>query len=161
MENITFQTLPEVVSWNANYKKDEVAFVHENYTTSFSEFNIFTNQIANGLIHEKIQPVAKVALLAKDSNLTYELLFGCAKAKAVLVGINWRLAPQEIIYIINQSESEILFVGEEFFPVVEKIENIHTTLALYEQLGHSFSDVLQMDNSLESLWSTRKLDRRN
>jgi acyl-CoA synthetase (AMP-forming)/AMP-acid ligase II len=44
-----------------------------------------------------------------------------AKANAVMVSVNWRLAPPEVLHIVNDAEAEILFVGEEFFPVIERI----------------------------------------
>ena len=39
------------------------------------------------------------------------------------VGINWRLAPPEVAYIINDSKSEVLLVGPEFFGLIEEIKN--------------------------------------
>jgi len=48
-------------------------------------------------------------------------MFGVAKAGAVMVSVNWRLAPPEVLHIVNDAEAEILFVGEEYFPLVEKI----------------------------------------
>src|SRR6185437_9515569 len=51
----------------------------------------------------------------------FELLFGVAKANAVIVSVNWRLAPPEMLHIINDAEAEILVVGEEYFPVIDKI----------------------------------------
>jgi acyl-CoA synthetase (AMP-forming)/AMP-acid ligase II len=40
-----------------------------------------------------------------------------------MVSVNWRLAPPEVLHIVNDAEAEILFVGEEYFPVVEKIRD--------------------------------------
>ena len=37
------------------------------------------------------------------------------------VGVNWRLAPPEVSYVLNDSESEVLFVGADFYPVIDKI----------------------------------------
>ena len=39
---------------------------------------------------------SRVAHLGKDSISAHEVLFGCAKAKAVFVPINWRLAGKEV-----------------------------------------------------------------
>ena len=43
------------------------------------------------------------------------------KSRTVAVGINWRLAPPEVSYVINDSKSEILFVGKEFYPIIKEI----------------------------------------
>src|SRR5690606_21032465 len=42
-------------------------------------------------------------------------------ARSVVVAVNWRLAPPEVAYVINDARADVLFVGEEFFPVVERI----------------------------------------
>ena len=81
------------------------------------------------LIADGIRPQARVAHLDKISDLFFELLFGVAKANAVMVSVNWRLAPPEVLHIVNDAEAEILFVGEEFFPVIEKIRDELKTVA--------------------------------
>ena len=43
------------------------------------------------------------------------------KANVVLVGINWRLAPPEITYILNDAQVEVLFVGAEYVGLVNSI----------------------------------------
>ena len=70
-----------------------------------------------------LKPESRVAVLDKNTDSFFEVLFGAAKADCVLVAVNWRLAPPEIAYIINDSTAEILFVGEEFFPAIEKIRD--------------------------------------
>ena len=37
------------------------------------------------------------------------------------MGVNWRLAPPEVSYVLNDSKSEVLFVGEEFYPIIDQI----------------------------------------
>src|SRR6185436_15526743 len=69
------------------------------------------------------RPQARIAHLDKSTDLFFELLFGIAKAGAVIVSVNWRLAAPEIAHIVNDAEAEILFVGEEYFPVIEKIRS--------------------------------------
>ena len=49
------------------------------------------------------------------------MLFGAFKAKSVIVGINWRLAPPEIAYVLNDAGCEVLFVGKDYYEAIEKI----------------------------------------
>ena len=35
--------------------------------------------------------------------------------------MNWRLAPPEVSYVLEDSQSEVLFVGQEFYPIVDEI----------------------------------------
>ena len=66
-----------------------------------------------------MKPGDRVAHLGKNTDLYLELLLGAAKAGAVMTPVNWRLAPREFAYIINDSEAKVLFVGPEFIAAVE------------------------------------------
>ena len=55
------------------------------------------------------------------------MLFGAAKVNAVDVAVNWRLAPPEVAYIVNDAEAKVFVVGEEFVPVLDAIASDLTT----------------------------------
>jgi fatty-acyl-CoA synthase len=57
----------------------------------------------------------------KNSDQYFELLYGAAKARVILAPVNWRLAPAEIAYIVNDCRAQVLFVGPEFIDVVRAI----------------------------------------
>lgn len=128
MNDILLKTLPEVSAWQAQNQGEATAFVFEEQTINFQKFEENSNQVAQGLLAEGIKPQARIALLGKDSITGYELLFGVAKAGGVLIGLNWRLTAQEILYILNDGETEILFVEEAFFPIVAQIQKDFTTV---------------------------------
>ncbi|MFL2834172.1 MAG: fatty acid--CoA ligase [Alphaproteobacteria bacterium] len=97
------------------------AFIFEDRVTSYKEFDIYSEKVANGLVSENVAEQERVAYMDKNSERFYELVMGCAKSNSVIVGINWRLAPPEVAYILNDSKAKILFVGEDFFGLVDKI----------------------------------------
>ncbi|ODT98713.1 MAG: acyl-CoA synthetase [Rhodospirillales bacterium SCN 65-16] len=115
--------LADITRAHAAQQPDVAALVYEGRTTTYGTLDKASSCVANGLIAEGIKPGTRVAHLDKSSDLYFELLFGIAKANAVMVSVNWRLAPPEVLHIINDAEAEILFVGEEYFPVVEKIRD--------------------------------------
>lgn len=123
MDNHGLQTLAEISARQAQYRPDNIAFVFEDRRLSYSVFDQHANQVATGLLAEGVRPQARVAILGKDSDFSYEILFGCAKARAVLVGINWRLAIQEIIYILQHAQVEVLFVEQAFLAAIESMKN--------------------------------------
>ena len=100
---------------------DKKAFVFEDRVVTYKEFNTNSEKVANGLVLENVAEQDRVAYMDKNSDRFYELVMGCAKSNSVIVGINWRLAPPEVAYILNDSSAKILFVGEDFFGLVEKI----------------------------------------
>ena len=66
-----------------------------------------------------MKPGARIAAMDQNSDRYFEILFGAAKIGAVLVSVNWRLAPPEIAYILNDARAEIIFIGEQFAGLLE------------------------------------------
>jgi acyl-CoA synthetase (AMP-forming)/AMP-acid ligase II len=107
-------TLGELSAFHAAERPDREALTFEGRSTSYAQFDRYANQVANALRGEGLQSGARVGYIGKNSDLFFHLVFGCAKAGAVLVGVNWRLALREVAYILNDSKVEVLFVGAEF-----------------------------------------------
>jgi fatty-acyl-CoA synthase len=98
-----------------------VAAVCRDERLTYGELDRRANQVANALIAVGIRPQSRIAVLAKNSPAFFELWFGAAKANAVLVPVNFRLAPPEIAFVVNDAQAEVLFVGADFFAAIEKI----------------------------------------
>src|SRR5215468_6917124 len=120
--------LADIVRIHAARQPDAAAVVYERRVTSYAALDRAASQVARALIVEGVRPQARVAHLDKSNDLFFELMFGVAKANAVMVSVNWRLAPPEVLHIVNDAEAEVLFVGEEYFPLIEKIRNGFTTV---------------------------------
>jgi long-chain acyl-CoA synthetase len=62
-----------------------------------------------------------VAVLAGSSHVYVELWRACCAGAAVINPLNSRLAPDELVYILNDAGSEVIFVDPEHAPVVAQI----------------------------------------
>ena len=113
--------LSDIARVHGNRCPEKKAFVFEDRVVTYKEFDINSEKVANGLVLENVNEQDHVAYMDKNSDRFYELVMGCAKSNSVIVGINWRLAPPEVAYILNDSNAKILFVGEDFFGLIEKI----------------------------------------
>src|SRR4051812_36355909 len=127
--------LADIVRIHGARQPDSPAIVHEGRTTTYRALDGAASQAANALIADGVRPQARVAHLDKSSDLFFELLFGVAKANAVMVSVNWRLAPPEVLHIVNDAEAEILFVGEDYFPLIEKIRGELKTVTTIVAFG--------------------------
>ena len=77
-------------------------------TSSYGEVNTLSNQIAHGLLALGISRGQRIAILGENS-LEHLLLFMAAsKIGAVTVSLNYRLAPAELAFIINDANSRVL-----------------------------------------------------
>lgn len=105
----------------ARLRPDETAFWFEGRSTSFAQLNTRSRQVANGLTGMGLSPGDRVAYLAKNTDMYYEILFGCAASRCVMNGVNTRLAPPEVRFILADAKARVLFVGREFHEMVEQI----------------------------------------
>jgi len=115
------RTLGQVARIQAEARGDAPAFLFEGRATSFAQFDAHANQVANGLIAAGLEKGSRVAYLGKNSDHYFEAFIGASKAGAVMAPVNWRLAPPEIVYIVNDCKAEALFVGPEFTDLVRQI----------------------------------------
>ncbi len=117
------QTLADMTRFHARERGDRIALEYEGRQTTFAELDKGASRVANALLADGVAPGTRCATVTKDSDDVCELQFGIAKANAVIQGINWRLAPREIAFIVNDGAAEVLFVHEEFFPKIEAIRD--------------------------------------
>src|SRR5712692_8813286 len=94
-----------------------------------------SSQVAQGLLGEGIGPGDRVAFLDRNGPEYFEVLFGGGKINAVNVAVNWRLAPPEIEYTINDSDAKVLFVGPDFSGALDEIEGKLATVRKIVALG--------------------------
>ncbi|HEY2068621.1 MAG TPA: long-chain-fatty-acid--CoA ligase [Rhizomicrobium sp.] len=102
-------------------RPDAIALDFNDRTTNYAQLDERTSRVAQGLIAGGAAPGARTGYLGKNTDRYFEVLLGAFKARAVIVGVNWRLAPPEIAYVLNDAGCESLFVGKEFYAIVEKI----------------------------------------
>lgn len=112
-------TLADIPALHARAHPERTALIAEGRRVSYGALEERSSRVANALIAEGLPRQARVAVLGTDSESAYELLLGCAKAGMVMLSINWRLEASEIAYIVQDSESELLFITPELTAMVE------------------------------------------
>jgi long-chain acyl-CoA synthetase len=133
-------TLADVPRVHARRRPGAVALWFEGRSTTFGEWRERVMRVANALVAEGLRPGARIAVLDRNTDGYFELLFGATVAGAVTVTLNWRLAPPELTYILNDSGAEILFVGEKYFGVVDEIRKSLTSLRRIVALCGTYGD---------------------
>src|SRR5882724_10648891 len=117
--------LADMVRARAKSRGNATAFEFEGRWTSFAEFDIKTNRVANALRALGVKPRERIAYLGKNSDIYFELLLGAMKANVVMTPVNWRLAGPEIAFIVGDCKAPVLFVGPEF---IEQVRGIRAQL---------------------------------
>jgi fatty-acyl-CoA synthase len=78
-------------------------------------------QVANALKQLGIKNGDRVGTLAWNSDRHLALYFGVSGSGAVLHTVNPRLFPEQIDYIVNHAEDQLLFFDVTFAPLVQKL----------------------------------------
>ena len=114
-------SLAQLIRRHGVARADIDALRYGDVRITYGELDQRSSRVANALLAAGVQAQDRVAFLDKNSCEHFELLFGGAKINAVNVAVNWRLAPAEVAYIVNDAEAKVLVVGQEFVPVLDAI----------------------------------------
>jgi len=112
------RTLPSIPREHASARPDAPAVVYADAVTTWAQLHAESSRVANALIACGLGPGARVAVLSKSNATFFPILYGTAKAGAVLVAVNWRLAGPEIEYILADARAEVVFASDEFAQVL-------------------------------------------
>lgn len=115
-----------VMALNARRHPEKLAVTCEGRTYSYKQFNEEVNRLANGLIELGIEKGQNIALFMKNSDHFAIAFFAMMKVGAVAVPINFRLTVSETRYILDQSESVLIFCDEEFAALIEEARDAVT-----------------------------------
>ncbi len=89
------------------------ALSFEGVTLTFGELDNRSSQVANALLASGVRQGDRVAVLTKNTPEFFEIVFGCSKIGAILVGLNWRLAPAEIEAIVADAAPAMIIVSAD------------------------------------------------
>jgi len=114
--------LGELVARNARKFPGREAVVYGNTRLTYREFNARINRLAHALMDMGINKGEKVAILLFNCNQYLEAYFALAKIGAIAVPLNFRLHPEELKYIVNDSDAVALILGETFVDTIRGIQ---------------------------------------
>ena len=130
-----------IVRYHAKNQPDAVSLVLGDRTLTWAQLLSRSAQVAQGLKRAGVKAQDRVAFLDKNGIEHFEVFYGCALLNAVSVDVNWRLAAPEVSFIVNDSQAEVLIVGQEFVPVLDAIvgelDRVKTIIVIG---GHSNHD---------------------
>ncbi len=113
---MAINTLADITRVHRQERPNDVAlkFMADGREWTFEQLDTEACRCANALQAAGIGDQSRIAYLGKNEPEYFTFLYGGAKLGAVSVAVNWRLAPPEMEYILNHSESKILLIGDEF-----------------------------------------------
>jgi len=107
---------------NARRHPDKECLVYGKLRYTYRDFNLSVNRLANAMAGLGLGKGEKVALMMQNSDRYVMVFMAAMKLGAVAVPINFRLAAPEVEYILNHSDSVILFFDPEYGELIASLE---------------------------------------
>ena len=121
------------------------------HRTNYSEICARARQVANALDTLQLAFGHRVATLAWNGYRHLELYFGVSGTGRVLHTLNPRLHPDQIAWIANHAEDQVLCFDMSFLPIVKAIQGKATTIRHFIALCDA--DKLPADTGIAGLQS--------
>ena len=84
---------------------------------TYAELEAQANRVANLLLSLGAGPGAKVLWCGPNSPEVVTVMSATRKIGAVAVPLNYRLTPEEALYVVNHSDAEVAYVDYEYAPM--------------------------------------------
>src|SRR5882757_10383166 len=113
--------LDERLAHWAETKPNDEAVTYFDRTWTWAQWNDRVRRLAGALTERGVKRGDVVAFLDKNHPACLELTFAAASLGVANAIINFRLAADEMDYVLNDSGAKVLIVGAELKPGVDKI----------------------------------------
>ncbi|MFG1374264.1 long-chain-fatty-acid--CoA ligase [Xanthobacter oligotrophicus] len=113
--------LSTFIAYHAARTPDRTALIYEDRPISYADFSGRIGGLAAVLAARGIGPGDVVAVFMRNSPAFLEIAFAASHLGAVFLPINFRLAPAEVAYILEDAGAKVLFVDDEFAAVCELV----------------------------------------
>ncbi len=118
---MTWLNIGEIINVNAAKYPNKLALKDMRRQLTFKELNERTNKLANGLLKSGLKKGDKIAVLSNNSVEFMEIFAAAAKVGFIIVPLSFRLHPDDISFIINNSNSKWLIVESRFREAIATI----------------------------------------
>jgi fatty-acyl-CoA synthase len=102
-----------ILRHRARTTPDRIAIDYDGRLVTYAELDERSEQHAADLVARGLRRGERVATLTGNSPEHVEVFFACAKAGLILQPLNWRLAPAELAYQLDDAEPAILLVEDD------------------------------------------------
>ena len=119
------------------FHRKEIVTLTDNglHRYTYRDWGKRTMQLANALHQAGVGEGDRIATFGWNTYRHLELYFGVPCMGAVLHTLNIRLFEEQLIYIINSSQDQIIFVDGDLVPTLERVADQLATVKQYVIMG--------------------------
>lgn len=145
--------MADIFREQAKTRHENVALTLGQRKVSYTELNEASNRVANALLEFGMTRGDRIAVLMRNSIEVIEIIAGASKIGVCVTPINFRLNPEEVEFIVEDSTPSMLIVSEEFLTGVRKLAYAGFKSIVVVTSADSSADVLSYKSWLENVGS--------
>src|SRR5215212_4811079 len=130
---------------------ERIAVIDDRRVITFTELADRCARLASALAALGVQRGDRVALLSANGHRYLEAFFGLPAAGLVLVPLNTRLAPAELVHIVRHSGARVLVTDRDPGELRSCVEQVITIDADYEPLLGRSDDRMAVEVSPDDI----------
>ncbi|MRR16549.1 MAG: hypothetical protein EG826_08865 [Deltaproteobacteria bacterium] len=130
----------EWITKRAIIAPDKPFLTEKSKTFTNRQFNRRVNRTAHALAHLGLVKGMRLAVLMSNCSEFLEIFFACAKTGIILVPLNFRLAVPELLYILSDSDPQLLIYSSEFTAKIREIKAAGAAVQRFYRLGETAGD---------------------
>jgi fatty-acyl-CoA synthase len=115
-------------------RPDAPAFIHDDRRIEWNAASRRMNNLARALIERGARPGDKVAFYLRNGIAYIEGTGASFRARLVHVNINYRYKPDEVLYILDNSDAQALIFASEFRDCVDQIRDRLPKIGTYVEV---------------------------
>ena len=127
-----FATIWETIS---DHIPDDPALICDENVKTWKEYEERAAKLAFFLNEKSIGNDSKIGLYLHNSNEYLEAQFATFKVEGVPINVNYRYVEEELIYLLDNSDSEVVFFQSAYAERINKIAGKLPKIKAYIQVG--------------------------
>ena len=100
------------IDYHAERRPQSLALTAADYEWDYATLVAKSHNVAAALIEMGVTPGNRVGVLGLNSATHFAVILGASRVGAVTVSVNFRLAPAELAFILDDAKAEVLFVTD-------------------------------------------------
>ena len=135
---------------NSDVIPDKIALICGDNEVTWKEYDDRAARLASLMTNSGLGDNSKVGLYLHNSNEYLEAQYSVFKIKGVPINVNYRYKEEELIYLLDNSDSEAVFFQSCYAEQIESIKDKLPKVKLYIQVDDNSNETLDFAQDYES-----------
>jgi len=144
---------------NADTIPDEIALVCGDKIRTWKEYDDRAARLASLLTSYGLGPDSKVGLYVHNSNEYLEAQYGVFKISGVSINVNYRYKAEELIYLLDNSDSEAVFFQGCYSQQIDSIKDKLDKVKVFIQIDDGTEQLECAENYEDAIASHQPMER--